>query len=109
MRERKEKRKGGGEGYPRCRSLTLPSLSSDLMHPTLVPIHEGKEIIIQGVDNENYAEDGWFNGNSFPLCEHRPFLSTKRSFETSISRYRSREHPSHRKNPIPSDWGYVSS
>lgn len=30
---------------------------------------------------------------------------------TSISRYRSREHPSDRKNPILSgrDWGYVSS
>lgn len=30
-----------------------------------------------GVDNENYAEDGWYNRNSFPLCEHRPFLSAK--------------------------------
>ena len=104
-KERKEKK-----NIPaRCRSLTLPlfrfslffarwflfffSLSSlplqiwciqrSFSIPEGKVVRLAKEIIIQGVDNENYAGDGWYNRNSFPLCEHRPCLSTKRRLETS--------------------------
>ena len=112
MRERKWKKKERKEkkNIPaRCRSLTLPlfrfslffarwflfffSLSSlplqiwciqrSFSIPEGKVVRLAKEIIIQGVDNENYAGDGWYNRNSFPLCEHRPCLSTKRRLETS--------------------------
>ena len=112
MRERKWKKKERKEkkNIPaRCRSLTLPlfrfslffarwflfffSLSSlplqiwciqrSFSIPEGKVVRLAKEIIIQGVDNENYAGYGWYNRNSFPLCEHRPCLSTKRRLETS--------------------------
>ena len=107
--EKKKERKEKKNIPARCRSLTLPlfrfslffarwflfffSLSSLPLQIWCIQcsfsIPEGKmvwlakEIIIQGVDNENYAGDGWYNRNSFPLCEHRPSLSTKRRLETS--------------------------